>query len=317
MGKTTAKVLRAIVRNDAMKEDPDEIYNWRVFALVFSSCFGGMLFGWETGAIGGVLAMDATQERYGYAHWDKKDKSLMDQNIVSTLQIGCWVSCYFTGWLADKYGRRLCLIGTGLFTIIGVVFQAASAAQGTIAVMYVGRFLAGLGVGAASTLVPLYVSECVPRAVRGGLTAFYQLFIVTGVMISFWVNYGSLLHIKGQAVFIVPLTLQVTPAVLLAICMTFQKESPRWCARKDDWESATSILSILRGYVIHTLNMASTNRTPACRPTPSTCRARFRRWLSSSRTSAGSWAMPTPRRSSRRCGRCLETASEPSSPSRS
>jgi MFS family permease len=224
MGKTTAKVLRAIVRNDAMKEDPDEIYNWRVFALVFSSCFGGMLFGWETGAIGGVLAMDATQERYGYAHWDKKDKSLMDQNIVSTLQIGCWVSCYFTGWLADKYGRRLCLIGTGLFTIIGVVFQAASAAQGTIAVMYVGRFLAGLGVGAASTLVPLYVSECVPRAVRGGLTAFYQLFIVTGVMISFWVNYGSLLHIKGQAVFIVPLTLQVTPAVLLAICMTFQKE---------------------------------------------------------------------------------------------
>jgi MFS family permease len=174
MGKTTAKVLRAIVRNNAMKEDPDEIYNWRVFALVFSSCFGGMLFGWETGAIGGVLAMDATQERYGYAHWDKKDKSLMDQNIVSTLQIGCWVSCYFTGWLADRYGRRLCLIGTGLFTIIGVVFQAASAAQGTIAVMYVGRFLAGLGVGAASTLVPLYVSECVPRAVRGGLTGMYS-----------------------------------------------------------------------------------------------------------------------------------------------
>jgi MFS family permease len=62
------------------------------------------------------------------------------------------------------------LIGTGIITTVGVVFQAASAAKGTLAVMYIGRFISGLGVGAASTLVPLYVSECAPRAIRGGLT---------------------------------------------------------------------------------------------------------------------------------------------------
>lgn len=164
------KVLRAIIRNDAMKEDPEEIYGWRVFALVFSACFGGMLFGWETGAIGGVLAMDGTKEKFGYAGWSSEAQSLMEQNIVSTLQAGCFLACLITGWAADKFGRRWCLIGAGALTTIGVIFQAASAARGDIAVMYVGRFISGLGVGAASTLTPLYVSECAPRSIRGALT---------------------------------------------------------------------------------------------------------------------------------------------------
>lgn len=181
-----AKMLRAIVRNDAMKQDPDQIYGWRVFALVSAACFGGMLFGWDTGAIGGILHLQDTQERFGYAHKTDKQKADQEQNIVSTLQAGCFAACFFTGWAADKFGRRLCLIGTGVLTVIGVVFQASSAARGTLAVMYVGRFIAGLGCGAASTLTPLYVSECAPRSIRGGLTAFYQLFIVFGIMLAFW-----------------------------------------------------------------------------------------------------------------------------------
>lgn len=171
------KVLRTIIRNESMKLDPDEIYGWRVFALVFAACFGGMLFGWDTGAISGVLAMEGTKKKFGYADWSKDAVSMMEQNIVSTLQAGCFLACFFTGYLADRFGRRPCLMGTGILTTIGVIFQAASAANGEIAVMYVGRFLAGMGVGAASTLVPLYVSECAPRAIRGALTctSFYHL----------------------------------------------------------------------------------------------------------------------------------------------
>lgn len=170
----TAKFLRSIVRNDAMKQDPDAIYGWRVFALVSAACFGGMLFGWDTGAIGGILALDSAQERFGYLGKTPQEKINQDQNIVSTLQAGCFVACFFTGWAADKFGRRLCLIGTGVLTVIGVAFQAASAAKGTLAVMFIGRFIAGFGCGAASTLVPLYVSECAPRAIRGGLTGKYH-----------------------------------------------------------------------------------------------------------------------------------------------
>ncbi|TEA22780.1 putative quinate permease [Colletotrichum sidae] len=83
-----ASFLRRIVKNDAMKEDPVEIYGWRVFALAAASCFGGMLFGWDIGAIGGVLAMEETQRQFGYFDASKAEKSNQDQNIVSTLQGG-------------------------------------------------------------------------------------------------------------------------------------------------------------------------------------------------------------------------------------
>ncbi|KOS21356.1 putative quinate permease [Escovopsis weberi] len=211
-----ARVLRTIVRNDAMRTDPDEIYGWRVFALVFSACFGGMLFGWDTGAIGGILSLPEFQERFNYADKSPTAKSNLSQNIVSTLQAGCFAACFFTSWATDRWGRRACLIGTGLLTCVGIVFQTASAAQGTLAVMYVGRFISGLGIGAASTLTPLYVSECAPRAIRGGLTAFYQLFNVFGIMTAFWINYGCLLHVPKPALYLVPLALQALPAILPA-----------------------------------------------------------------------------------------------------
>ena len=51
------RILFAAVRNDSMREDPPEIYGWRVFALAFSACFGGMLFGMDVGIIGGVLTL--------------------------------------------------------------------------------------------------------------------------------------------------------------------------------------------------------------------------------------------------------------------
>ncbi|KAL6849686.1 hypothetical protein ACO1O0_009229 [Amphichorda felina] len=172
-----AKILRKIVRNDTIKNDPDEFYGWHILAPVFAACFGGMVFGWDTGAIGGVLAMDATKKKFGYFGWSGGAVSTMEQNIVSTLQAGCFAACLFTGWLTDRYGRRWCLMGT----------------------------------------------------------AFYQLFNVTGIMLSYWTNYGSLLHISAPAVYVFPLALQSLPAI------------PRWCATKDDWERATSILSQLRG----------------------------------------------------------------------
>ncbi|KJZ71856.1 hypothetical protein HIM_08701 [Hirsutella minnesotensis 3608] len=240
------KVLRSVVRNDAMRSDPDEIYGWRVFALVCSACFGGMLFGWDTGAIGGILAMKPAQDRFGTINGSKQDRSNLDQNIVSTLQAGCFAACLVTSWLTDRFGRRRCLMATGALTTLGVVMQASSAAHGTLALMYVGRFVAGLGVGAASTLTPVYVSECAPRAIRGGLTSFYQLFIVFGIMVAFWVNYGCLLHVPAPAVYILPLSLQALPALLLIGGMFFSPESPRWCARQDNWEEATKILVNLR-----------------------------------------------------------------------
>ena len=58
MGRGFYRFLQLVVHNESMKTDPPEIYGWRVFALACASCFGGMLFGWDIGAIGGILTYD-------------------------------------------------------------------------------------------------------------------------------------------------------------------------------------------------------------------------------------------------------------------
>jgi MFS family permease len=74
--------------------------------------------------------------------------------VVTTLQCGCFVGALAAGWVADKLGRRPSLLIAAVLAIIGTIMQAA--ASGEIAAIYVGRFIAGLGVGAASMVTPLY-----------------------------------------------------------------------------------------------------------------------------------------------------------------
>ncbi|KAF2476559.1 quinate permease [Lindgomyces ingoldianus] len=239
-----ARFLFRIIKNDAMKQDPPQIYGWRVFLLACSACFGGMLFGFDIGTIGGVLILPEFMKEYGLDKLNKVGQANLSANIASTLQAGCFLGCFIASWVADKAGRRTSLIMNGLITIVGCILQAAS--SGSVACMYIGRFVAGVGVGGASMVVPLYISENAPRAIRGGLTGIYQLFIASGTMLAFWVNYGSILHIHGKAVYIVPLSLQALPAVLLAVCMFLNNESPRYLAKADKWERASSTLSRVR-----------------------------------------------------------------------
>lgn len=93
---------------------------------------------------------------------------------------------------------------------------------------------------------PLYVSENAPRAIRGGLTGLYQLFITLGIMLAFWINYGSNQHINGHGQYLVPLAMQGLPAVLLLLGMLFCNESPRWLAKQDRWEEARATLCRVR-----------------------------------------------------------------------
>jgi sugar porter (SP) family MFS transporter len=95
-------------------------------------------------------------------------------------------------------------------------------------------------------LTPLYLSENAPRAIRGALTGLYQFFNVFGIMLAFWINYGCNAHLKGTATYVVPLSLQAMPAIILFIGMFLCNESPRLLAKQDKWEQAKSVLSQLR-----------------------------------------------------------------------
>ncbi|RSM08427.1 hypothetical protein CEP52_004703 [Fusarium oligoseptatum] len=236
--------LQKFVRNDAIKTDPPEIYNLRTVVVSLIACGGALLFGMDMGVMGGVLAMDTFKEQYGLINKPATVLADLSSNIVSTIQAGAFLGCLISMWLANYIGRRLSLMTASIFVFIGVAMQAA--ASGHLAVMYVGRFITGIAVGIASTVNPLYVSENAPRGIRGLLTGCYQLSIVTGLTLAFWINYGCLLHVRGHAQYIIPLALQALPAVILFFGMMFANESPRFLAQSDPTQ-ALAVLAKLRG----------------------------------------------------------------------
>ncbi|XXH06142.1 hypothetical protein Hte_012588 [Hypoxylon texense] len=203
-----------------------------------------MSFGWDSGVIGGVINLNAFIEAYGLGSKDAVATANLQGNIVSVLQAGCFVGALAAYPLTDAFGRKYCLMGAALFTLCGVAMQAA--ASGHLEPMYIGRFISGLGVGVSSVVNPIYVTENAPRAIRGLLTGMYQLFIVTGGMIAFWGNYAVSVHLQGPKQYIVPLAVQGLPAFLLFSLMAICNESPRYLARKDRWEEAKKVLTMIR-----------------------------------------------------------------------
>jgi SP family sugar:H+ symporter-like MFS transporter len=111
--------------------------------------------------------------------------SVRQGTIVSLLCAGTLVGCLITGWIADKIGRKFTISASAFFYIIGVIIEITSS---TVWVQFaMGRFTAGLGIGALSTSVPMYQSESVPRKLRTVLVGSYQLAITLGIWTAYMV----------------------------------------------------------------------------------------------------------------------------------
>jgi len=129
--------------------------------------------------------------------------------------------------------------------IIGVVIQATAVTSAGHSSILAGRFITGMGVGSLSMIVPMYNAECAPPEVRGALVGLQQLAITTGIMFSFWIDYGTN-YIGGtgstqtEASWLVPLCLQLAPALLLGagiLFSMFRRENAE-CTATDETCSA-------------------------------------------------------------------------------
>ncbi|KAF5017326.1 hypothetical protein F66182_10755 [Fusarium sp. NRRL 66182] len=237
-------LFRRIVRNDAIHVDPPEIYNWRVIALTASACFAGALFGVDAGIIGGVLAMPDFKREFGLDTRPRSAAADLAGNLVTTMQAGAIAGALVSSPFADRKGRKPALLIVAITGLVGGLMQAFS--YGHLSVFYIGRFVEGLGLGAGTGLAPTYVAENAPRAVRGFLVGFFQLLLVMGGMMAYFINYGALLHLPPMATWMVPLACQSICPALLFISMLFCPESPRWLASQDRWEEAADVLTDVR-----------------------------------------------------------------------
>jgi SP family sugar:H+ symporter-like MFS transporter len=159
------------------------------------------------------------------------------------------IGCLCSAPLADHFGRRLTISGSAFFYIIGVIIEITSDKVWVQFAM--GRFAAGLGIGALSTVVPMYQSESIPKRIRGATVASYQLLITLGIWTAYMVNYGTEGHYKDTAQWRIPNGLSALWAIMLGSAILLLPESPRFAYRKGRIDEARINMARLNGVDPH------------------------------------------------------------------
>lgn len=209
---------------------------------------GGFLFGYDTAVISGTLAFVRTQ--FGLA-------AAMEGWYVSSALVGCIAGVSVAGWLSDKYGRKHILLLAGILFSISAIGCALSGSFSTL-ISY--RLIGGMGVGIASMLSPLYISEISPPGSRGRLVALYQFSIALGILCSYLIN-ARLLHssqvnildneslqlVFKDEVWRAMLGMEAIPALLFFLLVTTIPKSPRWLVVNGQIEKASKILGRIVG----------------------------------------------------------------------
>ncbi|KAK9332082.1 general substrate transporter [Lipomyces starkeyi] len=219
------------------------MFNYRLYMTAATACIGGLLFGYDTGFIGSAVQIESFQRDFGM---NASNMANVKGNIVATLQAGCFFGTIFMAFFTARYGRRWGMAIASLVFNIGAVLQVVTTHD--LNVLYVGRAISGLGVGAASMLTPTYLSEVAPRRIRGKLGTAYGFSIFFGIMVSYWIDYGCErgLSAAGHDQWRVPMGLQLVPGALLFIGAVFIKESPRWLIKSGNREKALNNLCYIR-----------------------------------------------------------------------
>lgn len=196
----------------------------------------GFLFGFDTSVISGVI---------GYIS-DPKVFNLNDISqgwTVSCILVGCMIGCVFAGPCSSKFGRKNILILTAVVFLISSL-GCALAHQYSVFIAY--RIAAGVAVGAASMLAPIYIAEISPPQHRGKLVSLNLLAIFLGQFLSFFSNY-SLSNFGGDNNWRWMIGVMAIPSFLLFVCLLFVPESPRWLAEKNQNDEAMKILTRING----------------------------------------------------------------------
>ncbi|KAG0521011.1 hypothetical protein BDA96_08G124300 [Sorghum bicolor] len=158
--------------------------------------------------------------------------------LSGVINIYSLVGALLAGWTSDRLGRRLTIVLANAFFLVGPLAMALARGY---ALLMVGRFVAGVGVGYALVIAPVYAAEIAPPSSRGLLTSLPEIFINTGVMLSYVSNLafsGLPVHLSWRVMF----AAGVVPTVFLAAGVLTMPESPRWLAMKGRVAEAKAVL---------------------------------------------------------------------------
>lgn len=167
---------------------PPSVYNWRVYVLALIASCGSNMIGYTSAFIGTTVTLTSFKEEFGLDKMTTNEQDLISENIVSLFIAGAFFGALLTYGLSHWIGRKWCLaIASATFTL-GAGLQCGANGSRGLGILYAGRVLSGLGTGVASNIVPIYLSELAPPAIRGRLVGLYELGWQVGGLVGFWIN---------------------------------------------------------------------------------------------------------------------------------
>nr|POF13298.1 quinate permease [Quercus suber] len=213
---------------------PRAVYNWRVYACAIVASFASCTIGYDSAFIGTTLALPSFTSEFGFADLSTEELALTKANIVSVYQAGAFFGSLFAYISAYFLGRKKSLWGFSTIFILGAGLMLGANGNRGLGLIYAGRVLAGMGVGGSSMIVPIYISELSPPAIRGRLVGIYEMGWQIGGLCGFWINYGlTETMAPSHKQWIIPFAVQLIPAGILLLGSLWIKESPRWLLSKN------------------------------------------------------------------------------------
>ncbi|QHT70684.1 sugar porter family MFS transporter [Rhodocytophaga rosea] len=232
--------------------------------ITLVATLGGLLFGFDMAVISGVLPF--VQKQFSLA-------AAEEGWFVSCAIVGCVIGVLFSGELSDRWGRKKLLI---IAAILFLLSALGTAMASSFTFLIIARIVGGMGVGVASNLAPLYISEIAPASVRGRLVTFYQLAVTLGILVAYLTNaavlsysqehqgqsLGGLLdYIVLQEVWRSMFAIGVIPSLLFLAGLFFVPDSPRWLIQQGREGEGMSILAKINGEVVAQQDFQNIRRT--------------------------------------------------------
>lgn len=209
---------------DTSRAETTETRRYVKMVAAFAA-IGGLLFGYDTGVMSGALLYISPEFGMSAAE---------EGRVTAMLLVGAAIGALLGGRVADWWGRRMTLLVNGVIFCAGSIWCALA---GSVAELATARTFLGVAVGAVSIVVPMYIAEKVPAAVRGRMVSLNTLMIVVGQLLAYLVN--SLLAPTGN--WHLMLGMAAIPGAMLTAGMIFLSDTPVWLARKGRTDQAREV----------------------------------------------------------------------------
>lgn len=215
-----------------------------LLTITLVASLGGFLFGFDMAVISGVLPL--VQEQFSLT-------ASQEGWFVSSALVGCIIGVTISGELSDRLGRKKPLVLTAVLFVLSAL---GCALMPTLSGVITSRLIGGIGIGIASNVVPLYISEIAPSKIRGRLVTYYQFALTFGILVAYLSNAALLSGVSTTAISQSVLSgifntevwrgmlgLGIIPALLFLFGLLVIPESPRWLIQKGRVAEGVAIIS--------------------------------------------------------------------------